>query len=91
MGFTDVYPAINSISSLKEHIVGKMAVRNCWDYTNGYLLMSGTSPFFHVLLSSNCPMTFALRVALLNWQWSRTGGPRTPEEQAILYTLVAAG
>lgn len=32
-----------------------------------------------------------LVAALLNWQWSLTGGPRTREEKAILWTLLVAG
>ncbi len=29
--------------------------------------------------------------ALLNWQWSRSAGPRTTEEKAMLFTLSVAG
>jgi hypothetical protein len=43
MGFADVYPAINTVSSATEHVIGKLAARNCWDYTNGSLLVAGTS------------------------------------------------
>jgi hypothetical protein len=51
MGFVDLYPAINNVSSATEHVIGKLAARNCWDYTNGSLLVAGTSlPHFHLLI-----------------------------------------
>jgi hypothetical protein len=46
MGFHDVYPALSTPSSLTEYKVGKPAAANCWDYTNGWLLVAGT---FYIL------------------------------------------
>lgn len=41
------------------------------------------------MLSPSCPLTDS--VALLNWQWSLAGGPKTREEKAMLWTLLVSG
>jgi hypothetical protein len=55
----------------------------------GGSLVNAESPaFFLDSLDHAILMNYA---ALLNWQWGRTGGPKTNEEKLIFWTLVVNG
>jgi hypothetical protein len=79
MGFVDVYPAINTVSSATEHVIGKLAARNCWDYTNGSLLVAeelarpGSGPtgarFWALRLGSDCSL-YSISVSAKPAPWS---------------------
>lgn len=58
-----------------------------WQLAGSWYFSSSFSPSHW----SSIQVTFAPRAALLNWKWSRTGGPRSTEERAMLCILVVSG
>ncbi len=96
MGFESVYPAVNSISSLPQHLVGQRGAQDGWNYMNASLFVAGACFFVLRACSQNenTPIHHPTNqnfTALLNWQWSRTRGPKTTEEKIMLATLSIAG
>ncbi len=103
-GLTDVHPAINTIPNTRQHRVGKRGAQNCYNYVNASMAVAGMlSPFpsFPPLRLGPPPLLYPVLEgsitdaraieALLNWQWARTGGPKTPEEMAVFWAILAAG
>ncbi|KAJ9641332.1 hypothetical protein H2199_005302 [Coniosporium tulheliwenetii] len=101
-GFESGHATISTIPDTPQHKAGKRAAHICFNYVNNSLAVAGAlypfpvfivrlkSPF---LASAEMPLmlTDASRKALLNWQWARTGGPRTREEWAMFWIILGAG
>lgn len=86
-GLQTVFPGINTMKTdKKEGEVAKASVTACFNYINGALIVAGIDRFSLQLV------LLALTVlALLNWQWAKTGGPKTLEEKGIFWTLAING
>lgn len=79
MGFQTVYKSLDKLPiKTTEDKVAKTAALNCWNIVTTLLAASGMNDLRTQLRHTD------VSVALLNWQWSRTGGPSTYEEIAIL-------
>lgn len=86
-GFHNTYPALATIPSTKEHTLGMTSAWISYDFAHATLATAGRYCFFLTWRRKHCSSL----PALLNWQWSRTLGPKTMEEQIVMWTIAVAG
>jgi hypothetical protein len=96
LGLKTVHPTLNTIQTpspagnsktAARNLAGKRSAQACFNYINGSLFIAGKPHMY------KHPHVWSVTVvlALLNWQWARTGGPKSKEEQLLLWTLFING
>lgn len=84
MGFDKVYPALRSAPKNSKHAVGLRGAENCWNYVVASLIIACGFSVNEVEVYSGAD----LNLALMNWQYSKTGGPVSREDIGIFWTII---
>lgn len=84
VGLQKVDPAVNTISG-SQHEKTKKLLTPTWFHSNLWLITSGMPMRMYSLYVDSQD------IALLSVKWARSGGPRSTEEKAIVWSQLAIG
>jgi hypothetical protein len=87
-GLNEIHPVISAMPTVRQKDkAGKRSAQVGFNYVNGGLIIAGKFSD----LDFGDALTLMACLALLNYKWSKEGGPRSLEEKMILWTIVLNG